>query len=146
MKFLNGLGKVQRILGSIGTVLLGILFIVFSCMALAQPKKDTLTSTTGVIQHIEEPMVVGIGDDEDSWEYQVFVSYTDEAGVKHENIEYPSYDSSMNEGDEVEVLYDPASPENIQAPGGGFVPYITLAVGVIAVLIGAVVFLKSLKR
>ena len=145
MKFLSGLGKVQRILACVGTFLVGILFIVLSCMALAQPKKDTLTSATGVIQHIEETMVMGAGDEEDSWEYHVFVSYTDEAGVKHENIEYPAYDSSMNEGDEVEVLYDPASPENIQAPGGGFIPYITLAAGVIAVIIGAISFLKSLR-
>ena len=142
MKFLNGLGKVQRILACVGTFLVGILFIVLSCMALAQPKQDTLPSATGVIQRIEETPPVGTDDD---WEYHVFVSYTDEAGVKHENIEYPAYDSSMKEGGEVEVLYDPASPENIQAPGGGFVPYITLAVGVIAVLIGAISFLKSLR-
>ncbi len=140
MKILGAVEKVQKIRACVAFFLVGVLFVVLSCIALAQPKKE-LTSTDGVIERIETTFDVD-GEEQD----QVFVSYTDNAGVKHSDVEYPSYSSSMKQGDTVEVLYDPTSPEEIQAPGGGIIPYITLAAGIVSLLVAVVLLIKMLTR
>ncbi|MCR5150824.1 MAG: hypothetical protein K6B52_06325 [Clostridiales bacterium] len=47
-----------------------------------------------------------------SFDYTVYVNYEID-GKKYENVEYPGYDSSMKNGDDVTVLYQSSNPDNI---------------------------------
>lgn len=126
MRFWNTLGKIERIWFYGMLFLVGVLFAAAACVVLALPKGEYL-SAEGTIQSIEYS-----SDSSDAESENVFVSYTDADGVFHENVRYPSYSSSMKEGKTVTVLYDPAAPEEIHAPGVEFLPYLFLGLGVVA--------------
>lgn len=139
MNFWNTVRKIAKIRFYASFLLVGILFVVASCFVIAQPKPDLL-SVEGTIEKIEVTLV---GSEE---EYQVFVSYRDQNGGRHLNIPYPSYSSSMKEGDTVTVLYAPAAPEEIQAPGGAFIPYLILVIGVAAIVFSVWSILADAKK
>ena len=129
MKFWNVIRKIERIRFYVILFLVGLLFIGVSCFALSRPKAE-LQSVEGTILRIES-YTDSAGDEAE----EVYISYTDADGVLHEDVRYPSYSSSMKEGDTVTVLYDPSSPDEIQSPGGEFLPYIFLAIGAAAVVV-----------
>lgn len=132
MNFWNLLRKIEKIRFYVGMILIGAVFIVLSAFALSRPEK-ALLSTEGVIEHIEA-FINDLGEEENT----VFVSYKDNTGTAHENICYPAFSSSMKPGDKVTVLYDPLAPEEIQAPGGDFMPYLILGLGIL-LMAGSVV-------
>lgn len=140
MKFWNTIRKIERIRFYLSLIAVGVLFTVVSCIVIAMPKPE-FSSADGVIQRIE-PYNNPSGEEL----YVVYVSYTDESGNRHEEIRYPAYSSSMKEGDTVTVLYDPAAPEEIQAPGGEIVPYVLFVVGVIAIVAAVWMIAKGAKK
>ena len=140
MNFLNTLRKIKKIRFYALLFLVGVMFIVISCIVISLPKAE-LESVDGTIMSIEH-----YTDPSGEERENVFVSYIDKDGVKHENIPYPSYSSSMKEGKTVTVLYDPDAPEEIQSPGGKYVPYIILAVGVIAAAVSVIKTVSDMKK
>lgn len=140
MSFWNTIRKIERIRFYISLLLVGVLFVGAACFVLSLPKAERV-SVEGTIQRIEPYM------DTDGEEQQnVFVSYRDNDGVLHENVRYPSYSSSMKEGKTVTVLYDPASPENIVAPGAEFIPYIFVVIGIIAVAVAVFKIVTGFRK
>lgn len=132
---MNIFSNLRRLLVPIVFVLVGLIFVVVSIVVLCQPKVERL-SVTGTIVRIEE---YGQGED---LAHTVYVDY-EVNGQKYSAAEYPSYSSSMKEGGEVEVLYDPADPADIEAPGSASVPYVLLGAGIVAILLGVVLFLRN---
>ena len=129
MRFWNTIRKVERIRFYASLLVVGALFVVLAGIGISLPKAELL-SAEGKIERIEF-------DTDASGEKteQVYVSYTDYAGVHHETIRYPAYSSSMKEGDSVSLLYDPAAPENIESPGAKYIPYIFIVIGILAVAV-----------
>lgn len=140
MGFWKTVSKIERIRFIVSLLLVGVLFIVVACFAISQPKKE-LSSTEGTITSI-----VFYLDSQGEESQYVYVRYTDRNGVTYDDVEYPSYSSSMKEGDTVTVLYDPASPKQIQAPGGEYLPYIFLAIGVVCVAVSIYQFVTGAKK
>ena len=140
MKFWNALRKIERIRFYISLLLVGLLFVVLSGIVISRPKAE-LVSADGVIERIESYE----GADGET-QYRVFISYTDADGNRHEGLEYPAYSSSMKEGGTVGVQYDPASPEMIQSSDGAFIPYLILAVGLIAIAAAIIKMVQDSKK
>lgn len=133
MSLATTLRKIEKIRFYISLFIVGVLFTVISLFVLFAPKTEYATAN-GVIERIEA--FATSADDSES--YNVYVTFIDGNGTEHKDVLYPSYDSSMKPGDAVEVLYNPKSPDEIQAPGGDFIPYIILAVGIIAIAVSVI--------
>ena len=140
MSFINTVRKIERIRYYVTLFLVGAFFIAASCVALSLPKGE-LISADVTISRIEF-----YTDSSGEEQTDVFVSYTDEKGVSHEDVRYPSYSSSMEEGKTVTVLYDPASPEDVRAPGAEYIPYAFLVIGVIAIVVSVLKILSGKKK
>ena len=140
MSFWKTIRKIERIRFLASMLVIGLLFVVVGAVVLSLPKTE-YSSAEGTILRIES-YTDGAGEEQQ----EVYVSYKDSAGVNHEDILYPAYSFSMKEGGTVTVLYDPASPENIQAPGGEYIPYIVLAVGIIAIAVAVFSIIKGKQK
>lgn len=139
MSFMNMLRKIEKIRFYVVLFIVGLLFTAVSVFILAQPAKE-YSYVDGTIQDIIGETVEGEPN------YRVLVSYTDEKGIEHTNVEYPSYSSFMKKGDTVKVAYDPAMPEEIHSPSAEKLPYIFLVIGVAAMAIPvAVIVIKGKK-
>lgn len=135
------IGKIGTLIGCLVFLAVGVLFLVLGIKALSAPKIEFAT-TEGVVVEIE---VLPSTTAEDTNNYQVYVDYVVD-GVRYEHAKYGAYSSSMNIGDTVTVLYDPADPTHIEAEGSEIVPYIIVAAGAIAVLLSVVFFFRRVLR
>ena len=108
-------------------------------------KKLYDASTTGVIVGIEREWTGTDEDGFDQYDYTVYVDYEID-GKKYENVKYPSYDSSMQKGDEVEILYQSSNPENIAEGNLTGNATIMIVLGVVFALIGVALGIKAFIR
>lgn len=88
---------------------------------------------TGEITRIEEYY-----DSDRELRHHVYVSYTYD-GVDYDDVSINSYNSSMYEGKEIELLCDRKNPEHIMEKSAGNLVVIILAgIGIIFVLVGGI--------
>lgn len=136
---LNLMKKLMKVRFWAGICAVGLLFTILSCVIIAAPKAETI-QVEGTIVSISAYRDAG-GEEQ----HEVLVTFTDRSGVKHANIPYPSYSSSMHEGDTVTVLYHADDPESIDSPGSKWIPYVFLAIGVCAAAVSAPKVVKAIK-
>lgn len=117
--------------------IVAIILMSISLFGIFGPKKEYLT-TTGRIVDIVESMDVS----SDSIEYKAIIDYIVDA-VEYNNVEYGSYNSSMEIGDEVLVYYEKDNPSKIQAEGFQTVPYVILGVSFISIIISIFLFIRN---
>ena len=132
------MNKILRLLVCLGVLLTGVAFVVFSIIALKAPKAEMVQIEATIVEIVEEPNF-------DETDYHVFVDYTVD-GVTYSHKELGSYSSKMKVGDKTEIMYDAADPEHIQSKGAEKIPYVTLAVGIIAILVSLVMGFKVIVR
>ena len=140
MNIFSTLKKIEKIRFYVILLIVGLIFAGAAGFVLSRPKTELL-SAEGVIERIESTL----GTDGETQE-QVFVTYTDNNGVLHEAVAFPSYSSFMKIGDTVTLCYDPASPERIQSPGGEYIPYVFLAIGVFAFAFALIKIISEAKK
>ena len=116
------------------SVLFGLCFAVLGVVSLCQPKTERLSATAAIVR-------IDGGQHGEEIDYTVYVDY--EVNGQKYSAAYPAYSSSMKVGDEVEVLYDPADPADITAPGSAAVPWVFLGAGIGVLLLGVVLFLRN---
>ncbi len=132
----------RKSIRSILIIVMGIILAGAAIFALTRPKTDYLTCE-GTIVRIEEDL--DLAADDTNVIYKVYVDYTVD-GKEYKEVDYGSYNSSMKEGGKVTVYYDPADPSKIQAEGFETVPYVVLGAGIVAVIIGVIIFIKERAR
>lgn len=125
-------------------VVAGVFVIVMGVNRL-NSKNDYDASTTGVIVGIEREWSGTDEDGFDQYDYTVYVNYEVD-GQKYENVKYPSYDSSMQKGDEVEVLYQSSDPTNIAEGNLTGNATIMLVIGAVCTLFGVAAVVKAIIR
>ena len=136
--------KLFSIIFAVVFVVAGVFVIVMGVNRL-NSKKDYDASPTGVIGGIEREWS---GTDEggfDQYDYTVYVNYEVD-GQKYENVKYPSYDSSMQKGDEVEVLYQSSDPTNIAEGNLTGNATIMIVIGAVCTLAGVAAVVKAIIR
>lgn len=95
--------------------------------------KARAEKVTGEITRIEEYY-----DSDHELRHHVYVSYTYD-GVDYDDVSINSYNSSMYEGKEIELLCDKKNPEHIMGKSDGNLVVIILAgIGIIFVLVGGI--------
>lgn len=95
--------------------------------------KARAEEVTGEITRIEEYY-----DSDRELRHHVYVSYTYD-GVDYDDVSINSYNSSMYEGKEIELLCDKKNPEHIMKKSAGNLVVIILAgIGIIFVLVGGI--------
>lgn len=134
------LNRIIARLFPIGFVVIGIVVIIISIMSLNQ--QDTFTPTTGVIQDIKEFEELDTNGDI-TYTYEVTVDYKVD-GKAYTSV-MGDYTSDYEVGKTIDILYDPDDPTVIVAKGKSS-KYITIAIGVVAILIGIITFLKGLRN
>ena len=140
MELLNKFRKAGKIRNAIGFILVGLFMAVLSVIIIGSPNTEYLTATATIVD-IQEEYDITL----EEYTHNVFIDYSVN-GVDYKNVPYVGYDSSMEIGRSVEIEYDPANPENIQTPGGGFIPYVTLAAGLACIVLGVISMVKSIKQ
>ena len=136
--------KLFSIIFAVVFVVAGIFVIVMGVNRL-NSKKDYDASTTGVIVGIEREWTGTDEDGFDQYSYTVYIDYEVD-GQKYENVQYPSYDSSMQKGGEVEVLYQSSDPTNIAEGNLTGNATIMIVIGAVCALFGAAAVVKSIIR
>ena len=136
--------KLFSIIFAVVFVVAGVFVIVMGVNRL-NSKKDYDASTTGVIVGIEREWSGTDEDGFDQYDYTVYVNYEVD-GQKYENVKYPSYDSSMQKGDEVEVLYQSSDPTNIAEGNLTGNATIMLVIGAVCTLFGVAAVVKAIIR
>lgn len=136
MKFGRIIEKIMMVKFTLVLFAVGLLFSVFSGIALFGPKPETYRT---------EGVIVGMVEDRISDSYRVFVNYTDKDGVEHTDVQYPSYHTGMEKGDIVKVDCDVNDPENIYAPGSQTVLYVVFATGIGAIIAAVVVVVRAVE-
>ncbi len=136
--------KLSNIIFPIIAIVVGIVVIVMGVNKM-NSKKLYDASTTGVIVGIEREWTGTDEDGYDQYNYTVYVDYEID-GKKYENVKYPSYDSSMQKGDEVTILYQSANPENIAEGNLTGNATIMIVIGAVFALIGVAMEIKAFIR
>ena len=136
--------KLFSIIFAVVFVVAGIFVIVMGVNRL-NSKKDYDASTTGVIVGIEREWTGTDEDGFDQYSYTVYIDYEVD-GQKYENVQYPSYDSSMQKGGEVEVLYQSSDPTNIAEGNLTGNATIMIVIGAVCALFGVAAVVKSIIR
>ena len=136
--------KIFSILFPIVAIAAGIVVIVLGVNHM-NSKKLYDASTTGVIVRIERDWTGTDADGYDLYDYTVYVDYVID-GKKYENVKYPTYDSSMQKGDEVEILYQTANPANIAEGNLSGNATIMIVMGVVFALMGVGLGIKAFIR
>ena len=136
--------KIFSILFPIVAIAAGIVVIVLGVNHM-NSKKLYDASTTGVIVGIERDWTGTDADGYDLYDYTVYVDYVID-GKKYENVKYPTYDSSMQKGDEVEILYQTANPANIAEGNLSGNATIMIVMGVVFALMGVGLGIKAFIR
>ncbi len=136
--------KLFSIIFAVVFVVAGVFVIVMGVNRL-NSKKDYDASTTGVIVGIEREWSGTDEDGFDQYDYTVYVNYEVD-GQKYENVKYPSYDSSMQKGDEVEVLYQSSDPTNIAEGNLTGNATIMIVIGAVCTLAGVAAVVKAIIR
>ena len=137
------MNRILKIIFPVVAVVMGIVAIVMGAGKLATKNRFD-ASTTAVITGIEREWT---GTDEngfDEYNYTVYIDYEAD-GKKYENAEYPGYNSSMEKGDTLEILYVSSDPTQISEKNITGNAVIFIAAGAVLVLIGAVTEIKALK-
>ena len=101
--------------------------------------RKTYLPTTGVITKID--IVYGTGAD-DNDEYHVFVKYSVD-GTEYEE-ELGEYSAGMHEGDDVDLLYNPDNPRQLQKAGLTSI-IIAFVFSGLSILVAAIMFLRFLR-
>lgn len=113
-------------------IIASIGFMCLSIYGIFKPDVEYKT-TTGIIVRIDEhydPI-------DDSINYTPYIDYKVDK-TEYKDVEYGAYNSSMKIGDEVKVYYEPTDPTSIQAEGYKKVPYITLAISIVFLIVSIV--------
>ncbi len=120
--------------------IIGALFLLASIFAFVadQQFKASAKTTTAVITEI---YTYRNGDDT---KHDVFVTYTVD-GVTYEE-ELGSYSSSMHEGKEIEIYYQPDNPRRISTDTPFVVFIVFVGLGGIFFAIGVVLLIKDIKK
>lgn len=126
-RLLNGVVPVLFVAAGIFLIVMGVRTTRF------QKIYDPATAVISNIYRVDE------GSD---YHYDVFVKYTVDG--KEYDSELGSYNSSMREGQEVAILYDPADPVTIVPAGNSQLIYFYVS-GVIAIILGAVGAFRALR-
>ena len=136
--------KLSNIIFPVIAIVVGIVVIVMGVNKM-NSKKLYDASTTGVITGIEREWTGTDEDGFDQYNYTVYVDY-EVNGKKYENVKYPSYESSMQKGDEVTILYQSANPESIAEGNLSGNATIIIVVGAVLALVGVVTEIKAFVR
>lgn len=120
----------------------GIFTIVISGIRIS--KRHLYDSTTkAVISEIEEEL--DYSSDTINYTYTVFVDYEVD-GKRYEHVEFPAYNSSMQEGASIDILYRSDDPGEIETPDNLRASVIGIVIGAVAVVAGTVIDIKGLKE
>lgn len=140
MDALNKIRKFEKVRNGIGAIIIGVVFIIISVLAMFAPEQEMGTTTATIVEIQEEydPTV-------QETNYHVFVDYPAIGGM-YRHVELGSYHTGMKVGDEIEVEYFMDEPGTVQTPGGGFIVYIALVLGVIMLAVGIVQTKKSVHQ
>lgn len=121
-------------------ILVGAFFIVLGIIIGNSQKKfmETAVSTEAVITKITEHRSGG------EKKYRPYITYSVD-GVTYSDVRLGYYKRGMDEGDVIEIYYDPENPEDfIAGHASNLMPAILCIVGGVCILFGiAGIFLKS---
>lgn len=132
--------RFKQFLVPIVAIIAGIGVIITGFMTYQNSK--TYLPATATIVNIEEEWTGG-GDTEGSnYTYHVFINFTVDG--KEYNTELGEYNASMNEGDTIDIVYNPEDPTKVQTAGA--TTYIILFVIGILFEIAGIFFLIKLLR
>lgn len=139
MKWMGILGKVERVKFYIGMFLVGLLFIGISAFVISRGPVERV-SVEATITDIRTRQA------SEGEETYLIISYTDHNGVTYSDREFNGYTTGNQIGDKITLEYEKEHPENISSPGGEYIPYVFLAIGIIAVVLAVVLLVKGIRE
>ena len=126
--------KILNLLAPILCALLAIAAIVMGVTSLMNHNKYLETTAT-IITINEEIEYINTGDSQNiNYIYEVIVKYAVDGKVYEGDLGY--HDDTMEEGQEITIMYNPENPEQIQEA--------TTTGSIIFIVIGAIVFIISI--
>ena len=145
IKNLNKLRKIQKIRFFGGLIIVGIVLSVISGFVLHKTAVTTYITSEAVVSRVEEVYETDTQDGNQQLQYTVFIDYEVD-GKKYTDVEFSTSSEEVKVGDKIEFRYNAEDPSQTATVGGDYIPYITLAFGVIAFAAGCVLLIKNIKQ
>ncbi len=126
---------------SIVLMILGVVFIIIgiSVMMSSVEFKKTAVQNTAIISNIESSR-----DSEGDLDYDVSVNYVVKGEIYTSKLNF--YSSDMVAGKEIEIYYDPASPENIRSGRDIAFEWVIPIFGSVIFVIGFIFAVMKLRK
>ena len=130
------MNKIFKLIFPIVAIIFGIIAIITGAHKM-QSKRLYDASTTAVITGIEREWSGTDEDGFDQYDYHVYVDYEVD-GKEYKQMEYPGYNSSMKNGDTLEIIYQSSNPENFAEKNITGNALIIIAIGSVLTLGGII--------
>ncbi len=104
--------KIFKLLFGLVFVAGGIFVIVISGVRISHRHLYDSRTQAVISEILEEP---DYGEDSFGYTYTVYVDY-EIGGKRYEHVEFPAYNSGMQEGDSIDILYRSDDPGKIETP------------------------------
>lgn len=137
MKIFNLIKKYSKIRFSVGIIIVGIIISAIAGTMFAAPDTGNYEKVNATITNIESRQN---GDDT---EYTVYVKYSVDG--KEYQTELGAYQSNWDVGTDVECEYNVENPAELRTGDGKMMSLIICAVGIVAVIYGALTLVKGIK-
>ena len=136
--------KILPIIISVVAIIFGIVAIVNGVKTISERDLYDSTVTATVVDVQEE---IDSSDPENAQtNTTVYIDYEID-GTKYEHVEAPEYDSGMQVGDTMEILYQSKNPEKISGQNPSKNGIIFCALGAVFAIVGCVSAIRSfIKR
>ncbi len=122
-------------------ILFGILFVSFGLVFVNAPIIKNGVVVEATVTKIEYFYRHG------EYDGQVYVTFTDENGVEHNDVEIDTFSSSWKEGKKLKIVYDPENiDERVSVPYADKIIYGVIIFGAVIVIIGIVSLVKSANK
>lgn len=143
-KAFNVARKVGMIWFYLALILVGAFLAVCGFWAMSTPQPDT-NQAEAVITYAKLGYYDNITEMQEDYLFKV--TYTDQEGVEHVDVELNGYSSEYYKGKIITIEYDPNDPEGmVSEAGGDIVLYVVTGVGVIAVIAGIICLVKCFAK
>ncbi|MBE6720616.1 MAG: hypothetical protein E7571_08215 [Ruminococcaceae bacterium] len=137
--------KSLNVIFPIIAVIAGIIFIISGIHTYKNKDLYDSTVTATVVEVVEDIDTVTDPENPETT-YTVYIDYEVD-GTKYEHVESPESDSTMKEGDTIEILYQSKDPSKITAKNVGKTSLIFIVLGAIVAIGGGFsVFRAFIKR
>lgn len=131
--------RIPPFVSAIAIILVGVIALVVSIVISNKNKNKVYEPVEATVVRVETSY-----DSDDNLNYTAYIDYTVN-GKEYKNVQSPESNSSMKEGDKIEILYNVDDPTDLSSKSSSKFVIIFIIISSIVILIGVWSLFKSFR-